>query len=604
MLTKYVYSIQNTVEFYKLLKSVKNKETAMAFKDKYWKTGVESILQYKGTGYKGEYPTFREMLEITTERYPENEAFKAIVPKTVTYTYSQALKKIKEIAYYLISKGVRKGDKIAVTGKNSPEWALAYFAISFAGCTIIPLDYSLHNEDAEKILSFGDAKILFIDGERINEVDKEGKLFQEKISLESDSKGYKFILDLNGPETELPQLSCEDTAAILFTSGTTGTPKGVMLSFKNFMSSALSSMRLFNVYPEDVFYAILPIHHAYTMTAVLLETVINGSSVVFGKRLVTPIMLKELKEGKITMLLAVPMLFNKLLAGLMAGVKKQGAFKEGLIHFLMGFSGLVKKVFGVNLGKKIFGNMLLSKISLDKMRLCICGGGPLPASTFKQFNQLGIDFVQGYGLTETSPIININPIEVYIEESVGIPIPLVEEKIVDPDEDGNGIIYVRGPQVMQGYYKNSEATEEVLSSDGWLNTGDVGHIDDKGFLYLTGRAKSIIVTEGGKNVFPEEIEDKFQLYNEIEQCCIIPYIISKERKSEGIRMVIYPSEAYLKQNGLDSTVKHMESIVEEVNKDLQSYKKISMVTVVDTPLPMTSTKKVKRFEVVKMFKDK
>ena len=574
----------------------------MAFKDKYWKTNVETFFSYQGKKYMGQWPTFREMMEISEERFPDNEAFKAIVPKVVTFTYKEALKKIREIAYYLIATGAKKGDHIAVTGKNSPEWALAYFAISFAGCIIVPLDYSLHIEDMEKILAFGDVDRIFIDGEKIDEIDKEGKLFKEKISLEPESKGYKYVLDLTGPETELPKLHAEDTAAILFTSGTTGTPKGVMLSFSNFMSSTLSSQRLFDVYPTDVFYAILPIHHAYTMTAVLLETVVSGASCVFGKRLVTPIMLKELREGKITMLLAVPMLFNKLLAGLMAGVHKQGPFKENLIHFLMGFSGFMKKVFHVNLGKKIFGNMLLSKISLDKMRLCICGGGPLPPSTFKQFNQLGIDFVQGYGLTETSPIININPIEVYIEESVGIPIPGVEEKIVSPDEDGNGIIYVRGPQVMKGYYKNDEATEEVLSSDGWLNTGDVGHIDSNGFLYLTGRAKSIIVTEGGKNVFPEEIEDKFQLFNEIEQCCIIPYMINKEMKTEGIRMVIYPTEAYLKEHGMEETSRHMEEVVESVNKGLQSYKKITMVTVVDQPLPMTSTKKVKRFEVVKMFK--
>ena len=574
----------------------------MAFKDKYWKTNVETFFSYQGKKYMGQWPTFREMMEISEERFPDNEAFKAIVPKVVTFTYKEALKKIREIAYYLVASGAKKGDHIAVTGKNSPEWALAYFAISFAGCIIVPLDYSLHIEDMEKILAFGDVDRIFIDGEKIDEIDKEGKLFKEKISLEPESKGHKYVLDLTGPETELPKLHAEDTAAMLFTSGTTGTPKGVMLSFSNFMSSTLSSQRLFDVYPTDVFYAILPIHHAYTMTAVLLETVISGASCVFGKRLVTPIMLKELREGKITMLLAVPMLFNKLLAGLMAGVHKQGPFKENLIHFLMGFSGFMKKVFHVNLGKKIFGNMLLSKISLDKMRLCICGGGPLPPSTFKQFNQLGIDFVQGYGLTETSPIININPIEVYIEESVGIPIPGVEEKIVSPDEDGNGIIYVRGPQVMKGYYKNDEATEEVLSSDGWLNTGDVGHIDSNGFLYLTGRAKSIIVTEGGKNVFPEEIEDKFQLFNEIEQCCIIPYMINKEMKTEGIRMVIYPTEAYLKEHGMEETSRHMEEVVESVNKDLQSYKKITMVTVVDQPLPMTSTKKVKRFEVVKMFK--
>ena len=157
---------------------------------------------------------------------------------------------------------------------------------------------------------------------------------------------------------------------------------------------------------------------------------------------------------------------------------------------------------------------------------------------------------------------------------------------------------------MQGYYKNKEATEEVLSPDGWLNTGDVGHIGKNGYLYLTGRAKSIIVTEGGKNVFPEEIEDKFQLYDEIDQCCIIPYLIDKELKSEGIRIVIHPSDKYLESHSLDEAAKHMEEIVEEVNRDLQSYKKISLTTVVDEPLPMTSTKKIKRFEVIRIYKDK
>ena len=574
----------------------------MAFKDKYWKTGVEDILAYKGKKYNGEYPTFREMLEITEERFPNNEAFKAIVPEKITFTYKEALKKIREIAYYLISTGAKKGDKIAVTGKNSPEWALAYFGISFAGCTIVPLDYSLHTEDMEKILCFGDVDRLFIDGEKINEVDKDGKLFKEKISLEKDGRGHKYVLDLNGPEVELPKMSSEDTAAILFTSGTTGTPKGVMLTFTNFMSSAINSQRLFNVYPTDVFYVILPIHHAYTMTAVLLETVISGASAVFGKRLVTPIMLKELKEGKVTMLLAVPMLFNKLLAGLMAGVHKQGAFKEGLIHFLMGFSGFVKKVFHVNIGKKIFGKMLLSKISLENMRLCICGGGPLPASTFKQFNQLGIDFVQGYGLTETSPITHLNPIYAFKVESVGKNVAMTEAKIVDPDSEGNGVIYIKGPQVMKGYYKNQEATDVILGADGWLNTGDVGHLDSEGYLYLTGRAKSIIVTDGGKNVFPEEIEDKFQLYDDIEQICIIGYLKDKELKSEGIRAVIYPSKNVRETMKDDEIQKKMEGIVSEVNKNLQAYKKITMVTVAKTPLEMTSTKKIKRFVVAKEYK--
>ena len=268
----------------------------------------------------------------------------------------------------------------------------------------------------------------------------------------------------------------------------------------------------------------------------------------------------------------------------------------------MGVSGVIKKVFGVNIGKKMFG-FLLKNLSLEDNRICICGGGPLPASTFKMFNELGIDFVQGYGLTETSPITHLNPTEAYIETSVGRRIPGCEVKIVDPDSDGNGLIYIKGSMVMQGYYNNREATEEVLSDDGWLNTGDVGHQDENGYLYLTGRKKSVIVTEGGKNVFPEEIEDHFQLYDDIDQVCVIGYLLDKAMKSEGIRVLIYPAEKYSKSVGGDKAVieKHMAEIVEEVNKELQSYKKITKITVVDAPMPMTSTKKIKRFEVKAMY---
>ncbi len=575
----------------------------MAFKDRYWKTNVDSLWAYRGKGFDGEYPTLRETMEITASRFPKNECFKTIVPEKVSYTYEETLAKIKKLAYFLVRDGVKKGDHICVSGKNSSEWAITYLAISFAGAVIVPLDYALHPEDMTKILRFGDVDTIFMDDEKIDEVDPEGTFIKKRYSLES-GKNHPFVFSLVGEECPLPSVSCGDIAAMLFTSGTTGTPKGVMLTHSNLMASTLEAQHMIDVYPTDVFYAILPIHHAYTMSAVFLETISSGACCIFGKKLITPIMLRELKEGKVTMFLAVPMLFNKLLAGIMSGVEKQGKAKAALVHFLMLFSGAMKKVFHVNLGKKIFSKMLLEKVSLDRMRICICGGGPLPASTFRQFNQLGLDFVQGYGLTETSPIINLNPVEVYNEDSVGIPLPRVEEKIVDPDEDGNGIIYVRGPSVMKGYYKNPEATEDVLDSEGWLNTGDVGHIGENGFLFLTGRAKSIIVTEGGKNVFPEEIEDKFQLYDEIEQCCIIPYIINREMKSEGIRIVIHPSMKYMKDHTMDECAKHMEEIVETVNRDLQSYKKITMTTVVDEPLPMTSTKKIKRFEVIRMYKDR
>lgn len=597
------YREENDAITLHLISYVSKKRDLMSFKNKYWKRGVEEFLSYKGKMYFGQWPTLRETIEITQHRFPNNECFKSIVPTPVSYSYTDVLKRVKEIASYLIEIGVKENDHICVSGKNSPEWAIVYLAIHFSGAVIVPLDYALHPDEMDKILSFGDVSIVFMDDEKIDEIDKENKFIKKRFSLESNDK-FPYALSLKGEERELPKKTCDDTAAILFTSGTTGTPKGVMLSSANLMSSCLSCQRLFDVFPTDVFYAILPIHHAYTMTAVFLETISSGACCVFGKRLITPIMLKELKEGKVTMFLAVPMLFNKLLAGILNGVEKQGKLKASIVYFLMGLSGVVKKVFRVNIGKKIFSNMLLKKVSLENMRICICGGGPLPSSTFKRFNQIGLDFVQGYGLTETSPVININPSEAYIESSVGIPIDGVEEKIVLPDSDGNGIIYVRGPEVMQGYYKNKEATDEILDKDGWLNTGDIGHIGKHGYLYLTGRAKSIIVTEGGKNVFPEEIEDKFQLFDEIDQCCIIPYIIDKELKSEGIRIIIHPSENYLSKHTLEEAAKHMEGIVEEVNKELQSYKKITMTSVTDIPLPMTSTKKVKRFEVIRLYQDK
>ena len=498
---------------------------------------------------------------------------------------------------------MKKGDKIGVSGKNSPEWAIAYLGIIYAGCIVVPLDILLKDSEMETLMKFGGVSRLFIDSDRIRNIDKDGSVgLIEKLSLEPDDE-YKYVLDLDGEEREGFEAKSDEVAAILFTSGTTGTPKGVMLTNENLVADCYLAQGNMNIYSTDVFYAILPIHHAYTMLAVMYESFSVGACTVFGKKLVVTQILKELREGKVTMFLAVPMLFNKMIAALMSGIRKKGIVVYGLIRFLMSVSGAIKKIFGVNIGKKMF-SFLLKNLSLENNRICICGGGPLPASTFKMFNQLGIDFVQGYGLTETSPITHLNPTYAYIESSVGKSIPECQVKIVDPDDEGNGTIYIKGPMVMKGYYNNEEATKEVLSEDGWLNTGDVGHEDQNHYLYLTGRAKSVIVTDGGKNVFPEEIEDHFQLYDEIDQICIIGYLVNKETKAEGIRAIIYPSANANKTYSTEDALKaRMNDIISEVNKELQSYKKITRMDISNEPLPMTSTKKIKRNEVVKLFKD-
>jgi long-chain acyl-CoA synthetase len=570
------------------------------------------LQQFKGTEFDGEWPTLPQMFTITCKRYPDNKCFTAFSPKELSLTYSEVLEKVLQVADYLVESGVGPESKVAVTGKNSPEWAIAYLATLYAGAVVVPLDYQLTDGEIDFLMTFAGVKHLFVDAERIDSIDAAGKVgLEEKISLEPNHPNYIFEKKA-GKRQQRHDVAEADLAAILFTSGTTGNPKGVMLTHSNLVSDCYLAQSYMTIYPTDVFYALLPIHHSYTMLAVFIEAISVGAEIVFGKKLIVTQILKELKQGKVTMFLAVPMLFNKMLKGLMNGIREKGIVVYGLIRFLMSVSGLIKKVFKVNPGHKMF-NGILSKLSMENIRICISGGGPLPSSTFKSFNQLGIDFVQGYGLTETSPIITLNPVYAYNENSVGKILPRTEMKILDPDSRKIGEIAVKGPMVMQGYYKNQEATDEVLDKDGWLHTGDAGYIDANRYVYLTGRKKSLIVTEGGKNVFPEEIEDMFQLYDEIDQICVLGYLVDKKNKSEGIRVIIYPTEKFVESMTKDFPDQkerathiqaHMQEVVDKVNKEMLPYKRITRLTIADEPLEMTSTKKIKRHVVAEVYKDR
>ena len=552
--------------------------------------------EYRGKDFQGMWPGVTELFAITVKRFPDNLCFHSFEPDR-RLTYREAWAIIERVAAYLERDGVKPGDKIAVIGHNSSEWALAYFSIIRAGAIVVPLDNLLKDNEAEHFMEFGGVSRVFADPERLTGLSDA----LVKYSLE-DSDAYPSIMGMDGGVPSVKASAGSELAAILFTSGTTGIPKGVMLTHDNLVSDCLLTQANLDIRSTDRSYAILPVHHAYTMEAVVYLAISTGGAVVFGKKLAMTRIMKELKEGEVTILMAVPMLYNKMIGALMNGVRKKGPVVYGLIRAMMGVSGFLKKITGRNVGKKMF-HFLSSQLSLDNVRICISGGGPLPASTFRMFNELGIDFVQGYGLTEASPITHVNPVEAYRITSVGKKFPMEEVKIIDPDSDGNGVICIKGPMVMKGYYNNEEATREVLSEDGWLNTGDVGHQDEDGYLYLTGRAKNVIVTEGGKNVFPEEIEDRYQLYSEIEQCCVIGFIKNKERQAEGIQMIIVPSEDYMKSVGGDKAAaeKHMNEIVAEVNRTLQQYKRVEKVTVAYEALPMTSTKKIKRKEAAALY---
>jgi len=559
----------------------------------------EFLNDYRGKAFSGEWPTLPEMFKITVSRFPQRACFTIYEPDRISLNYTEALKLIEAIARWLHSKGIRHGDRVAVSGKNAPEWTVAYLATLFAGGVVVPIDYQLRTEEIELLIKTSDARILFIDEEKHEFFKSKPSRLKEIISLKKGIGTY--IYDLDGPQAEIEQAIETDTAAILFTSGTMGIPKGVILTHRNLASDCyLAQGTPLIVLHTDVFYAILPIHHSYTMLAVFIETISTGAEVVFGKRMVTSQILKDLKEAKITMLLGVPMLFNKVLAGILRGLKAKGPIVYGVISFLMGISGIIKKIFKVNPGKKMFG-FVLDKASLTSVRICICGGGPLAPSVFKKYNQLGIDFVQGYGLTETSPIITINPIEAYKETSVGRPCPQVDMKILNPDERGIGEVIVKGPMVMNGYYQLPEETAAAFTADGYLKTGDLGYMDSENYLYLTGRGKNMIVTEGGKNVYPEEIENEFQLYEEIEQILIRGYVQDKKTKSETIEALVYPNPEFKNEKGAAPSAVEIKdrinAIISEVNQRLQSYQKIDRVVILDKPMEMTTTKKIKRSEL-------
>ena len=556
----------------------------------------EFLNQYRGIAFTGQWPTLPEMFKITVSRFQNRPCFTIYEPDRISLNYIESLVLIESISRWLYSKGIRKGDRIAVSGKNAPEWAVAYLSVLFAGGVVVPIDHQLKTEEVETLIKASGARMLFIDEE------KHDHFMQNKGNLETIISLIKgtgtYLYELNGPEAKIEQAIETDLAAILFTSGTMGIPKGVMLTHKNLVSDCyLAQGTPLIILNTDVFYAILPIHHSYTMLAVFIETISVGAEVVFGKRMVTSQILKDLKEAQITMLLGVPMLFNKVLAGILRGLKAKGPIVYGIISFMMAVSGIIKKIFKKNPGKKMF-KFILDKASLTSVRICISGGGPLAPSVFRKYNQLGIDFVQGYGLTETSPIITINPVEQYKETSVGRTCPQVDMKILNPDDRGIGEVIVKGPMVMLGYYNMPEETAAAFTSDGYLKTGDLGFMDKENYLYLTGRAKNMIVTEGGKNVYPEEIENEFQLYEEVDQVLIRGHSIDIKMKTEGIEALIHPNPEYKNEKGQAVSKEEMkiriDLIISEVNTRLLPYQRIDKIEILSEPMEMTTTKKIKR----------
>lgn len=570
-------------------------------------TPWDFLEKYRGIYFKGEWPTLPEMFSISAKRFSTRPCltdFEGVASSKNTMIYAQAEQKILQLAAWFNGNGIKKGDKVALTGKNSPEWTVVFLAAMFAGAVAVPIDWGLRENEVENLLSVAKPKFFFVDEEKFNYFSDKEQFSSCKVFSLSKKIPEKYVYNLsafNAGALEMPEEN--DLAAILFTSGTTGNPKGVMLTHKNLVSDAYIAQSRMKISEKDVFYALLPIHHAYTMQAVMIEALSVGAEIVYGKSMAVSRLMRELKEGKITMLLGVPLLFNKLLAGIMKGIKAKGALVNFVIHLMLGFSYFSKKVFKKNIGKRLFKSVL-EQANIYSLRIAICGGGPLAESVFKIYNEMGIDFVQGYGLTETSPILTLNPTGHFKIQSVGqYFFPYEEMKILNPAEDGIGEVAVRGPMVFSGYYNLPEETKKVFTDDRFFKTGDLGYLDKEGYLILAGRAKNLIVTNGGKNVYPEEIENAFQLVDDIAQITIQGYVKNEADKSEEIEALVYVSDDAFKKLGLsrektkfdDDKIKNLiNDDVEKINKNLRPYEKISRVTILEKPLEMTTTQKVKR----------
>ena len=568
------------------------------------KKSWDFLESYRGKDFAGQWPTVPEMFSITEKRFSSRPCFTDFEGENGskrTFTYGQVKENVLALASWFKNSGVEKGDRIAVSGKNSPEWGTVFLAGLFCGAVVCPMDYALHDNEMDNILATAKPKLFFVDEEK----------FQRFKNLSADYEVYslspkfkaEFVMDLKAEgNVDLHEALEDDLAVILLTSGTTGNPKGVMLTHKNLVSDTYIAQTRMYLNEKDVFYALLPIHHAYTMQAVFIESLSVGAEIVYGKSMAVTRLMKELKEGQITMLLGVPLLFNKLLAGIMKGIKSKGPIVYGAIKILLELSYIIKKLTGKNPGKVLF-KAVLKQANIYSLRIAICGGGPLASSVFKIYNEMGIDFVQGYGLTETSPIITLNPVDHFKIESVGqYFFPWMEMKIIDAAEDGAGEVAVKGPMVFKGYYNMPEETAKVFTEDGFFRTGDIGRLDKEGYLVLCGRAKNMIVTDGGKNVYPEEIENAFQLETDIAQITVAGYVEDKESKAEKIEALVYPSDDLFaklnlkrEENSQPDEVKNaVNEIVAKINRTLQPYARISKVTILDKALEMTTTQKVKR----------
>ena len=524
-----------------------------------------------------------------------------------TVTYKALSERVQVVVNFLFAEKVKPGERVGIFMENNPQWVEAYLAIVSVGAIAVPVDAKLRSPELLHILQDAGPRILFSQEGRYpvvadalagNDLPLEQLIVVDGKSLkESASLGKIRLLDydealavdmLNEAAYEERWAACapseDDIASLIYTSGTTGRQKGAMLTHKNFMSNVDAAIKLLKVFPEDNFLLILPLHHSLPFMGNLLVPLTVGASISLVESLRT--VSENIKEVSPTILLGVPLLFEKMYDRIM---QKLRANKVAWLMLKTGLTGPIRKKIAAQLG--------------GKLRLAGVGGAPCDPEVIVGFKRLGLTVIEGYGLTETAPALAFNPLSKVKPGTVGTALDNVEIKILEPNEEGVGEVAAKGPNVMKGYYNNEEATAAVFNEDGWFLTGDLGLIDEEGYLKITGRKKSLIVNREGKNIYPEEVEMAINAHPLVFESLVLGYQEPDDSVGERVGVIVVPdaealAEAARKRGRTLSDTElneQMRDAVKEQSEQLSTYKRPRRVQVRNEEFEKTSTQKIKRY---------
>ncbi len=514
-------------------------------------------------------------------------------------TFRDIQRQAKQLSGYLIESGVEPGDRVAILAESRPEWGIVLFATVRAGAIAVPLDSKLTPLELTAILKDCSPRILFA-SQQFAQTARLLKAANPELSValidyNSNAPDLPAIKDLKPSQEEMSgrDRTPGETALIVYTSGTTGKPKGVMVSFQTLIFQIERLEEVLGAGCRDVFLSILPMNHLLELTFGFLGVLHAGGQVCYSPSLYPQDILSAMQQKRVTHVIAVPMFLKLLKSAIDREIGKAKPEEQRLFRSLL---QIARWIPSKRLRRKLFP-VIHSRMG-GRLRAFVSGGAPLDLEVATFFDRLGIGIYQGYGLTETGPIVSANTPAHCKLGSVGRPLRGVEVKLLSANGDEDGEIATRGPHVMQGYYNSDGLTASVIDADGWLHTGDLGRFDQAGFLYITGRLKNLIVLAAGKKVHPEEVEEALSKASTVKEVCIIGTIAGDGLRSgcEEVCAVVVPSEELL--SAADTSKERIESAIHEefaeLLQELAPFKRPSRLLIRDEPLPKTPTCKIQR----------